>query len=105
MLNGIDVSLILGAKLISLGQPGNLRIFGGYSWNNYTDISYAIDGNKFDAGNVNNNNHSVIYGVGVDLSHLAFDLKFINGFVDLTNSGVNDVESRIVNLTVVYKIR
>lgn len=103
-LKGIDISMIGGIKLFGIKDMGNVRIFGGYNWNNYTDISYSVDGNKFATSNVNKNNHSLLGGIGLDLSKFAFDLKYIKGFIDLTNTGQTDVESRVLNLTIAYKI-
>lgn len=103
-LKGIDVSMIGGIKLFSIKEIGNVRIFGGYNWNNYSDISYLIDGNNFSTSNVNNNNHSYLGGIGLDISKFAFDLKYIKGFIDLTNSSQTNVESRVINLTIAYKI-
>ena len=104
-LKGMDVSVLIGLKLFGLRDLGNFRVFAGYNWNNYSDISYSIDGNKFEASNVNSNNHSLVAGIGIDLSKLAFDLRYLQGFIDLTSSGATDVESRIVNFTVAYKIK
>lgn len=103
-LKGIDISMIGGIKLFGIRDIGNVRIFGGYNWNNYSDISYSVDGNKFATSNVNNNNHSLLGGIGLDLSKFVFDLKYIKGFIDLTNTGQTDVESRVLNLTIAYKI-
>ena len=103
-LKGIDISMIGGIKLFKIRDIGNVRIFGGYNWNNYSDISYSVDGNNFATSNVNKNNHSLLGGIGLDLSKFVFDLKYIKGFIDLTNSGQSDVESRVVNLTIAYKI-
>lgn len=103
-LKGIDISMIGGIKLFGIKDIGNVRIFGGYNWNNYSDISYSVDGNNFAASNVNNNNHSLLGGIGFDLSKFTFDLKYIKGFIDLTNSGQTDVESRVINLTIAFKI-
>ena len=103
-LKGIDISMIGGIKLFKIREIGNVRIFGGYNWNNYSDISYSVDGNNFATSNVNKNNHSLLGGIGLDLSKFVFDLKYIKGFIDLTNSGQSDVESRVINLTIAYKI-
>ena len=103
-LKGIDISMIGGIKLFKIREIGNVRIFGGYNWNNYSDISYSVDGNNFATSNVNKNNHSLLGGIGLDLSKFIFDLKYIKGFIDLTNSGQSDVESRVINLTIAYKI-
>ncbi len=104
-LKGMDFSAILGLKLFGIGNMGNVRIFGGYNWNNFSDITYSIDGNIFDASDVNTNNHSILFGAGVDLAKFSFDLKLINGFVDLTEAPDIDVESQVVNLTVAYRLR
>jgi hypothetical protein len=104
-LKGMDFTAILGLKLLGIGDMGNVRIFGGYNWNNFSDITYSIDGNIFDASDVNSNNHSVLFGVGVDLAKFSFDLKLINGFADLTEASNTTVESQVVNLTVAYRLR
>ena len=96
--------ILNGIKLFKIREIGNVRIFGGYNWNNYSDISYSVDGNNFATSNVNKNNHSLLGGIGLDLSKFIFDLKYIKGFIDLTNSGQSDVESRVINLTIAYKI-
>jgi hypothetical protein len=104
-LKGLDFNAIIGLKIIGINDIGNVRIFGGYNWNNYTDITYSVDGNIFSASNVNNNNHSLLFGAGIDLLKFSFDLKLINGFADLTQSARSKVESQVVNLTVTYRLR
>ena len=104
-LKGLDLTALVGSKLFGIGDYGNFRIFAGYNWNNYTDITYSIDGNIFSTSNVNKNNHSLIGGFGLDLSKLSFDLKFIKGFIDITKSGSADVESRVLNITVSFRIK
>ncbi len=102
-LKGADISTIAGIKLIGIRDIGNVRIFGGYNWNNYSDITYSVDGNNFETSNVNGNNHSLLGGIGIDLSKLAMDIKYIKGFIDLTNSGETDVESRVISITLAFK--
>ncbi len=104
-LKGMDFTALAGMKLFGLGELGNFRVFGGYNWNNFSDITYSEDGNVFAASNVNNNNHSFVFGLGVDLSKLSLDLKFINGFIDLSKSASSIVESRVVNLTLAYRFK
>jgi hypothetical protein len=104
-LKGMDVTALLGVKLLGLSSVGNIRIFGGYNWNNYSDITYSVDGNSFAASNVNSNNHSLVMGFGVDLLKLSFDLKYIDGFIDLATSQSVEVKSKIVNLTVAYRFK
>lgn len=104
-LKGLDLSALVGLKLFSLGDYGNFRIFGGYNWNNYTDIFYSVNGNSLGTSNVNKNNHSVVGGFGIDLFKLTFDLKFINGFIDISKLTNISIRSRVVNLTVAYRFR
>ncbi len=104
-LKGMEVTTVLGLKLISLRDLGNIRIFAGYNWNNFSDITYSIDGNEFEASNVNSNNHSLVFGFGADLSKLFFDLKLINGFVDLSDAANIEIKSQVVSLTVGYRLK
>lgn len=103
-LNGLDVTAMMGVKLFGLGDLGNVRVFVGYSWNNFSDITYSRDGNEVAASNVNTNNHSILGGIGIDLSRLTFDVRYINGMSDLTVSSLNDVQLKVVSLTVGFKI-
>jgi hypothetical protein len=104
-LKGPDVNLILGLKLLGLGDIGNLRIFGGYGWSNYTDIVYSINGVEAPAANIVSNNHSYILGAGVDLLRFSLDFKYNKGLVDLTDSGSSEVSTEVYKLSLYFRFK
>jgi hypothetical protein len=103
-LNGLDLSLIGGMKLFGLGSLGNFRIFLGYNLNNYSDITYALDGNDLSTDNVNTNNSSILGGIGVDLSRLTIDLKYSEGLTDIASSPIQKVHTNVISATLGFKI-
>ncbi len=104
-LKGLDASLILGLKLIGLGENANLRLFAGYNYNNYSDISFSVNGEKYDATGVGESNSSILGGVGCDLWKFALNLKYQYGLTDLASSGSSEVKTRIVNLSLAYRFK
>ncbi len=103
-LSGADASAIIGMRLFGLGEKGNLRIFAGYNYNNYTDITYSVDGSTLSADNVNSSNNSMLGGIGIDISRLTIDAKYISGLSDIASSGNQEVKTSVINLTVGFKI-
>jgi hypothetical protein len=102
-LNGLDVSLIAGIKLFGIGSLGNCRMFIGYNLNNYSDITYSLDGNNLSTDNVNSNNSSILGGIGIDLTRLTLDLKYIHGLSDIV-SGSQEVNTNVISATLGFKI-
>lgn len=83
-LSGTDAAVLVGFKVVPLGKLGNVRVFGGYDWKNFSSTDTDNDLNHFD---VASNNHSFIIGAGVDLWKFTLDYKFLNGLSNIDNSG------------------
>ncbi|WP_029272833.1 outer membrane beta-barrel protein [Flavobacterium sp. KJJ] len=98
-VSGTDATLIVGFKVVPLGKLGNIRIFAGYNWKNYSDIN---------ANNILNyialerNNSSILGGIGVDLWKLTIDYRYLAGITDLDPSG-RDVKTGISNISLGFK--
>ncbi|WP_125719948.1 outer membrane beta-barrel protein [Flavobacterium ustbae] len=98
-LAGTDATLIAGYKLIPLGKAGNVRLFVGYNWKNYSDTNSN--------NNLNNilfekNNHSVLGGVGVDVWRLTFDVRYLAGLTDI-DASVGEIKTGVTNLSLGFK--
>ncbi|SNR33528.1 porin family protein [Flavobacterium sp. ov086] len=98
-LSGTDATIIAGFKIVPLGKLGNIRLFVGYNWKNYSDIKTNNNLNFID---FEKNNSSVLGGVGVDLWKLTLDYRYLAGFTDLDPSGRN-VKTAISNLSLGFK--
>lgn len=98
-LAGTDASLIGGFKVIPFGKAGNVRIFVGYNWKNYSDIK---TNNNLNYIAIEKNNHSILGGVGVDVWRLTADVRYLYGLSDI-DSGNGEVKTGVVNLSLGFK--
>ncbi|UWY28139.1 PorT family protein [Flavobacterium sp. TR2] len=98
-LAGTDATLIAGYKLIPLGKAGNIRLFVGYNWKNYSDISSS---NNLNSIAFERNNHSVLGGVGVDVWRLTFDVRYLAGLSDIDASD-REIKTGVTNLSLGFK--
>lgn len=98
-LGGTDATLLVGFKVIPLGKLGNIRIFAGYNWKNYSDISAN---NSLNYIAIERNNSSILGGVGVDLWKLTVDYRYLAGVTDLDPSG-RSLKTAASNFSVGFK--
>ncbi|MBE8726904.1 outer membrane beta-barrel protein [Flavobacterium hungaricum] len=98
-LAGTDASLIAGYKLLPLGKAGNVRLFVGYNWKNYSDIKTS---NSLNTIPLEKNNHSVLGGVGVDVWRFTFDVRYLAGLTDIDSSD-REVKTGVTNLSLGFK--
>lgn len=98
-LGGTDATLIAGFKVVPLGKLGNVRIFVGYNWKNYSSIKTNNDLNYIA---LERNNNSFLGGVGVDLWKLTLDYRYLAGMTDLDPSG-GKIKTGISNLSLGFK--
>ncbi|MBW1657114.1 outer membrane beta-barrel protein [Flavobacterium quisquiliarum] len=98
-LGGTDASLIAGYKLIPLGKLGNVRIFAGYNWKNYSSISTS---NNLNSIAIDKNNHSIIGGAGVDIWKLTFDIRYLAGLNDIDSSN-GEIKTGVTNFSLGFK--
>lgn len=98
-LGGTDATLIAGFKVIPLGKLGNIRIFAGYNWKNYSDIK---TNNNLNYIALERNNNSILGGVGVDLWKLTLDYRYLAGITDLDPSNRN-IKTGVSNLSLGFK--
>ncbi|GAA3749762.1 MULTISPECIES: outer membrane beta-barrel protein [Flavobacterium] len=99
-LAGTDASLIAGLKIIPLGKLGNVRLFVGYNWKNYSDISRS---NNLNSVTFEKNNHSILGGVGVDVWRLTFDLRYLAGLSDIDASSNGEIKTGVTNFSLGFK--
>ena len=98
-LGGTDLTLIGGIKIIPLGKLGNVRIFAGYNWKNYSDIEAN---NNLNYIPIENNNSSILGGVGVDLWRFTVDYRYLAGLTDIDASG-RSLKTGISNFSIGFK--
>lgn len=98
-LSGTDATVIVGFKIIPLGKLGNVRLFAGYNWKNYSDIKTNNNLNFID---FEKNNSSILGGVGVDLWKLTLDYRYLAGVTDLDPSG-RKVKTAVSNISLGFK--
>ncbi|MRX68311.1 hypothetical protein SAMN06265349_103429 [Flavobacterium resistens] len=98
-LGGTDATLIAGLKLVPLGKLGNVRLFIGYNWKNFSDIKAN---NNLNYIAFERNNSSFLGGVGVDLWRFTVDYRYLAGLTDLDPSG-RSIKTGISNFSVGFK--
>lgn len=98
-LSGTEASLIVGYKIVPLGKLGNIRIFGGYNWKNYSNIDTSNNLNYID---VVKNNNSLLAGVGVDVWKFTLDYRYLGGITDIDASN-SKVKTAVSNISLGFK--
>ncbi|RED23721.1 hypothetical protein BD847_2786 [Flavobacterium cutihirudinis] len=98
-LGGTDATLIAGLKIVPLGKLGNVRLFLGYNWKNYSDIHAN---NSLNYIPIERNNSSFLGGVGVDLWRFTIDYRYLAGVTDIDASGGN-IKTGVSNFSVGFK--
>lgn len=98
-LSGTDFTLIAGFKILPLGKLGDLRLFGGYNWKNYSSIDAD---NNLSNNDFNKNNSSLLGGIGVDLWRFTLDYRYLNGLTDLDESN-DKLKTGVSNVTLGFK--
>ncbi|WP_166922047.1 PorT family protein [Flavobacterium poyangense] len=98
-LAGTDATLIAGFKIVPLGKLGNVRLFVGYNWKNYSSIDAN---NNLNYVALERNNSSVLGGVGVDLWKFTLDYRYLAGLTDLDASN-RKLKTGISNISLGYK--
>ncbi|MDX6191234.1 porin family protein [Flavobacterium sp. Fl-318] len=96
---GTDATLIAGFKVVPLGKLGNIRLFVGYNWKNYSSIDAS---NNLNYIPFERNNGSVLGGVGVDLWKFTLDYRYLAGLTDLDASN-RELKTGISNISLGYK--
>ncbi|MFG4003809.1 outer membrane beta-barrel protein [Flavobacterium aquidurense] len=98
-LSGTDATLLVGFKVVPLGKLGNVRIFAGYNWKNYSDIK---TNNNLNPIVIEKNNSSILGGVGVDLWRLTLDYRYLAGVTDIDPSN-RKLKTAVSNISLGYK--
>ncbi|KAF2333674.1 hypothetical protein [Flavobacterium daemonense] len=98
-LAGTDATLIAGLKVVPLGKLGNVRLFVGYNWKNYSSIHAS---NNLNYIPIERNNSSFLGGVGVDLWRFTVDYRYLAGVTDIDASGRN-IKTAVSNFSVGFK--
>jgi hypothetical protein len=98
-LSGTDASLIAGYKILPFGKLGNLRVFVGYNWKHYSDIKAN---NNLSLIAFEQDNSSILGGVGVDVWKFTLDARYLAGLSDLDASN-RELKTGVVNFSLGYK--
>lgn len=98
--SGLDVSGILGWRVIGIGPLGNFRIFAGYNIANFSKITVETNGSSVTNPGINTGNSSFILGTGVDLWRIVFNLKYNIGITDLSTLNVQELKANFASLSI-----
>ncbi len=102
-LNGLDLSGILGWRVIGIGKLGNFRLFTGFNLNNYTKVTVTSNGSSVTNPSINTGNNSFVLGTGVDIWRIVFNLKYNFGLTDI--SSLNNQEIKTTSFIVSMGIK
>ena len=99
-LNGWDVNSYLGWRILRLGDIGNARIFIGYAYKDISKISIRseLQNLRFD-----DKFKGLIFGAGVDIWKLTFDVNFIRGLKDIEIFSEQSLINNYSTIAVGYK--
>ena len=102
-LNGWDVNSYIGWRILKMEDVGNVRVFIGYTLKDISKISIRSDLPNLQNLNFDSKFKGFIFGAGVDVWKLAFNVKFTRGFGDIVNSADQSIINNYSTLSVGYK--
>jgi len=102
-LDGLDISGILGWRVIGIGPLGNFRIFAGYNFNNFTKITVESNGSVVTDPAINTGNSSFLVGTGVDLWRIVFNFKYNVGLTDLSSLNNQELKANSASISVGFR--
>lgn len=103
-LNGLNLSGILGWKVIGIGRLGNFRVFGGYNLNNYSTVTITNINAAKSTSHLNNSNNGIVMGTGVDVWKFVFNVKYILGLADIDNTDAQKLKTNTTVVSVGFKL-
>lgn len=103
-LKGLDLSGILGWRVIGIGKLGNFRLFTGYNINNYTKITVTSNGSSVTDPSINTGNSALLFGTGVDIWRIVFNLKYHIGLTDINSMNNQEMKSSSFVISLGIKI-
>ncbi len=101
--SGLDVSGILGWRVIGIGPLGNFRIFGGYNIANFSKITVETNGSSVTNPGINTGNGSFLLGTGVDLWRIVFNLKYNIGTSDLSTLSTQELKANFASISIGFR--
>ena len=102
-LNGWDVNSYLGWRILRLGDIGNARIFIGYTFKNISKISVRSELPNMQNLKFDEKFKGFIFGAGVDVWKLTFDINFTRGLKDIENFSEQSLINNYSTIAVGYK--
>jgi len=102
-LNGWDVNSYIGWRIFKMEDIGNVRIFIGYTLKDISKISVRSDLPSLQNLNFDSKFKGFIFGAGVDVWKLAFNVKFTRGLGDIVNSTDQSIINNYSTISVGYK--
>jgi hypothetical protein len=102
-LNGWDVNSYIGWRILKMEDIGNVRVFVGYTLKDISKISIRSDLPSLQNLNFDSKFEGFIFGAGVDIWKLAFNVKFTRGFGDIVSSFNQSIINNYSTFSVGYK--
>ena len=102
-LSGLDLSAMLGWRVVGIGKLGNFRIFTGINYGRYSDVSIESNSAQVNDSSIETSNTGVIGGLGVDLWKIVFNIKYIHGISNISNTKDQSTKSQYVSVSLGYK--
>ena len=102
-LNGWDVNSSIGWRILKMEDIGNVRVFVGYTLKDISKISIRSDLPNLQNLNFDSKFKGFIFGAGIDIWKLAFNVKFTRGFGDIVSSTDQSIINNYSTLSVGYK--
>jgi hypothetical protein len=102
-LNGWDVNSYLGWRILSLGDIGNARVFIGYTFKDISKISIRSELPNMQNLSFDEKFKGIIFGAGVDVWKLTFDVNFTRGLKDIEIFSEQSLINNYSTISVGYK--
>lgn len=102
-LNGWDVNTYLGWRIFKFGDFGNARVCIGYAFKDISKISIRSELPNLQNLKFDEKFKGFIFGAGVDVWKLTFDINFTRGLKDIENFSEQSLINNYSTIAVGYK--
>lgn len=101
---GIDINILGGYRLLSLGQFAALRAMGGVGLGYVSDKTLEYNGVSYVSAGIKDQAQRLILGVGIDALKLTADLRFEIGLTNVMNNTTVDLTHNTFSLTLGFML-
>lgn len=101
---GVDINILGGYRLFSLGQFASLRAMGGLGLGYISDKTLEYNGVSYVSAGIKDESTRIIAGIGIDVLKLTADLRYEIGLTNLMDNTTVNLSHNTIQLTLGFML-